>query len=309
MLRALALTVLWAVPALAQSDRVALEWQRWREARGNPDGALVFMIGGQELLALDSGATADAPLPLASNSKAITALCAAALVAEGLITWEDPVGTWIEGGGPARLADLVTHTAGLWPDETQRGMVAWRGDPAPRWHEVADTALRRPVRQGARGAYRYNNENYAVLARVIEQASGRGYEEVCRARVLDPLGIASARLSAEFGGYGPWGGWEMSVRDYARLMASVYAKADPLEAPHADLGGGLSYGLGMLFRTGRSGASHWHFGALCFADGGIGAYAVTWAGRYTLAAAYAACVDDAGMLALDQALARAVFAD
>ncbi len=303
------LLCLTAAPALAQSDRVALEWARWLEAQGNPPGALVFAIFDAELLASSDGADVDAPLPLASNSKAITALCAESLVDDGLMRWDDPVSTWIEGGGPVTLAELVTHTSGYWPDSTQGAMADWRRDTRRRWQQVTATVLDRPRQEGTRGAYKYNNENYAVLGLVIEEVAGGWYEEVCRARVLDPRGLTTARLSPDYGGFGPWGGWEMSVRDYVRFMTQTFAKADPLTTPHADMGDGVSYGLGMVFRTDRGVASHWHFGALCFPDSGLGAYAVNWGGKYSVVAAYGACVDEAAMLALDQSIARAVFAD
>jgi len=310
VLRALALLLtLAAAPVLAQSDRVALEWNKWLEAQGNPPGALVFMIGDSPLLAQDSGYDPDLAVPVASLSKGITALCAAALVDEGLMAWDDPLNRWIEGGGPITLGELVTHTSGLWPDQTQGAMAEWRGDTARRWQEVTARALDRVRQEGTRGQYRYNNENYAVLGLVIEEVAGDWYDKACAPRVLEPLGITTARLSPEYGGYGPWGGWQMSVRDYARLMRGAFAGMDPRNTPSADLGGGVHYGLGMLFRTSRDTANHWHFGALCFEDAGLGAFAVNWAGKYTLVAAYGACVDGDAMVALDAALARAVFAD
>lgn len=310
MLRTLCLALFCAAAsAQAQSERVALEWDRWLEAQDNPPGALVFTLLESELLAQDSGASVDDPLPLASNSKAITALCAASLVDEGRMRWNDPLGDWIEGGGPVTLAQLVTHTSGLWPDSTQGAMPAWRGDTTRRWQEVTDTALSRDRQGGTRGQFQYNNENYAILGLVIEEAGGDWYDEVCQTRVLDPLGITSARLSPDFGGYGPWGGWEMSVRDYARFMNGAYAGADPLMTPHADMGDGVSYGMGIVFRAGPYAANHWHFGALCFEDAGLGTFAVNWAGRYTIVAAYGACVDWGAMVALDNSLVRAVFAD
>ncbi|ASP22616.1 penicillin-binding protein 4* [Antarctobacter heliothermus] len=311
MLRALCLAVLWAMPLAAQSERVALEWGRWLAAEGNPPGALVFTLAGTELLAQESGASVDVPLPLplASNSKAITALCAVALVDAGKMHWNDTVGDWIEGGGSVTLAELVTHTSGYWPDSTQGLMADWRGDTTRRWQEVTANVLDRPKQEGTRGTFRYNNENYAVLGLVIEEVADDWYDAACRARVLDPLGITTADLSPDYGGFGPWGGWQMSVRDYAHFMNGAYAGADPLSTPHADMGDSVSYGLGMVFRSGRGQANHWHFGALCFEDAGLGTFAVNWAGRYTIVAAYRACVDWEAMAALDNTLVRAVFAD
>ncbi|WP_323771410.1 serine hydrolase domain-containing protein [Antarctobacter sp.] len=309
MLRALCLALFWATPLAAQSERVALEWDHWLAAEGNPPGALVFTLAGTELLARESGASVDVPLPLASNSKAITALCAASLVDAGKMHWDDTVGDWIEGGGPVTLAELVTHTSGYWPDSTQGPMADWRGDTTRRWQEVTANVLDRPKQEGTRGTFRYNNENYAVLGLIIEEVAGDWYDAACRARVLDPLGVTTADLSPDYGGFGPWGGWQMSVRDYAQFMNGAYAGADPMTTPHADMGDGVSYGLGMVFRAGSYAANHWHFGALCFEDTGLGTFAVNWAGRYTIVAAYGACVDGDAMMALDRSLARAVFAD
>ncbi|MCR9273654.1 MULTISPECIES: serine hydrolase domain-containing protein [Mameliella] len=314
MLRALALVLalvlgVAAAPVLAQSDRVAQEWDKWLKAQGNPPGALVFLIGDSLLLGQDSGFDPDLAVPIASLSKGITGLCAQALVDEGLMAWDDLLNRWIEGGGTITLAQLVTHTSGLWPDETQGAMALWRGDTTRRWQEVTANALDRDRQGGRRGSYRYNNENYAILGLVIEEVAGEWYDKACASRVLEPLGITTARLSPEYGGYGPWGGWQMSVRDYARLMRGGFATMDPRDTPSASLGGGAFYGLGMLFRTGRDTANHWHFGALCFEDAGLGAFAVNWAGKYTVVAAYGACVDGKAMAGLDAALARAVFAD
>jgi CubicO group peptidase (beta-lactamase class C family) len=296
--------------AWAQSGRIVLEWDRWMAAQGVTSGALVFQIENSELLAQDSGASVDAALPLASNSKAITAQCVAALVEAGELAWTDPLSRWFgKAGGAVTVAQLITHTSGYWPDKTQSRMARWRNDPTNRWAEVTQTAQNRLWQRGIVGDYRYNNENYAVLGTLIERITGKDYAAACQALVLVPLGITTARLSEDFGGYGPWGGWEMSVRDCALLMTAVYSAAEPLTTPHVSLGGGSYYGLGMLFRVSQHSVSHWHFGRLCFRDGGIGAYAVNWAGRYTVVAAYDACLSDEAMVALDQAMIKAVFSD
>lgn len=310
MLRALVLALLvCAGPGAAQSDRVELEWNRWLEQQGSPDGALIFMIGDSVLLAAENGVQVDAPVPLASLSKAITAHCVRSLVEDGALDWRDNLRHFFFTDSTATLAEVVTHAGGLWPDETQGPMAAWRGDPTPRWMEVSAQALTRAAEEVTRGAYRYNNENYAVLGAIIEDVTGAPYDRFCAGRVLAPLGITTARLSPEYGGFGPWGGWEMSVRDYARFVRGAVIAGPALEGPHADVGDGAFYGLGIQFRTGRGAPDRWHFGALCFADGGLGSFAVNWGGKYTIVAAYDACVGEAAMQALHRSLARAVFAD
>ena len=43
--------------------------------------------------------------------------------------------------------------------------------------------------------FAYSNANYLALGAVIEEATGRGYEDYCRAAVITPVGAKGA-LSA-----------------------------------------------------------------------------------------------------------------
>jgi CubicO group peptidase (beta-lactamase class C family) len=307
--------LLWIAPmgpVTAQSELVLSEWEQWLARMGDPAATLVLVVDGREVLAEARGVDIDAALPLASNSKAITALCAQALVEDGQLRWDTPLSTWFETRhGSVTVGQLVDHTSGLWPDRTQRGMLQWKDDPAPRWAEAREAALGRIWQRGRVGVFRYNNENYAVLGDVIERVTGQGYAEACAQRVLAPMGIGSALLEPAFGSFGPWGGWSMSVRDYARLIRQGFAGRNPTAAPHAPVSedGAVVYGLGMLARMSRFAPNHWHFGALCFDGEGIGAFAMDLAGRYTVVAAYATCTTEDDRLALQDSLARAILAD
>ncbi|MDA7426751.1 serine hydrolase domain-containing protein [Thalassococcus lentus] len=295
----------------AQSERVRLEWERWLDRVGATEASLVFMIENAELSIEARGIAPDTPMPLASNSKAITALCLEALVREGKLAWDDRVARWYPSvRTELTVADLVVHRAGLGRDSTQRKMPRWRGDRTPRWAEVRAAAFARKKHAAPAKRYRYSNENYAILGDLIEVLSGQPYERACRSRVLERFGVQGV-LGDAYGGFGPWGGWSMSVRDYALLLRKGYVGRDPQAGPYAPVAesGKVIYGLGMLARLSPYTPNQWHVGSLCFGGQGHGALAMNLGGRYTVVAAYNTCASPAEREALERSLVKAIFAD
>lgn len=308
-MRALVLCLpLLAAPLCADpADRVEAAFDSWLRQHDIGDGALVLLKDGAPLRAVAHGLSPDRATDLQSTSKAITAHCVKSLVDAGALDWTTPLHRVIDTPSDLTIAELVTHTSGLTRDSTQGDMAAWRNDPTPRWTEVTQRALARTA-AGTRGAYAYNNENYAILGTVIETITGQPYDETCKTRVLSDA--PSARLSPVTGSYGPWGGWQMSPAEYARFHFRHFGALDPAALPHADLGHGAFYGLGTIWRHARGGGfNHWHFGLLCFHDGQAngGSFAVSWAGGYTVFAAYNACIDSKAMAGLDRSMIEALF--
>lgn len=225
---------------------------------------------------------ADTPHDLASNSKAITALCVLSLVDDGLLDWgttlTDALG---QVAPPGTVAELVTHSAGIGPDSTQLRMGFWLNETAPRHAHVTDIVLNRSRQRGTRGEFAYNNENYALLGRIIERVTGRSYVEVCQARVLAPAGV-TGDLSPRFGAFAAWGGWRMTMADHAALLWHWFGSEgrvgrDPLALPHIARAEGSYYGLGMNYVTEESGYRMSHAGAISIPFGPkTGAFAVVY---------------------------------
>ena len=305
------LLILGICGGVAQAEpsavRVAESFDRWRAAHGDPAAALVVLHEGVEALRVERGMAADTAAELQSNSKTITALCLQALVDEGVLSWDTALSQVLDLESTMTLGELVTHTSGLWPDQTQGAMAAWRGAVAGQWDLVTQRALARDM-GGTRGRFAYNNENYAILGSVIEAVTNEGYANACARRVLAPLDV-EGQLSALVGSFGPWGGWQMSPHDFGRLHYAAFGDSDPSVTPLADVGNGIGYGLGSLTRPDGETHNFWHFGLLCFGDGqgNGGSYAVTWGTGWTVVAAYRACVDDSAMVALDRAMVDAVY--
>ena len=45
--------------------------------------------------------------------------------------------------------------------------------------------------------FSYSNSNYELLGAVIEAVTGKSYEEVLRARLIEPLGLSSTGLDSD----------------------------------------------------------------------------------------------------------------
>ncbi|WP_223422959.1 serine hydrolase domain-containing protein [Tateyamaria pelophila] len=298
------------VATAQDSDRMSAmraayaEWLVRNEITGT--GALAY----QETPVTAIG-DATAPIELASVSKSITALCAAALSDAGQLDFSHAVRDLLGKGPDVSVGSLVTHTSGIVADITQPLMVLWLNSDDHR-ADIVLNLMKDPV--GVPGAYAYNNVNYALLALVIEASTGADYESTCRRLVLDPAG-ARGQASERSGGFLSWGGWAMSPFDYARVHGYWYGPGtntgrNPFDYPHVALDdAGVFYGLGTAFRASHIGDGiydFWHFGALCFSGlFNVGAYAVTWAGGWTVVLGYDGCVDRAARRDLDEMMRRA----
>lgn len=285
-------------------------FEKWAQEVGAEQISLVTLHNGAVVA---QPINPDLPVELASLSKAITAICVAQLIEEGV--WDThTTSAQVLGEGPQGItvAQLITHSSGIAPDSTQGLLGLLRDMHKTLGARVTATALARtPVeKQG----YFYNNENYAILGEVVAVAVGQTYQEACSARVLDPAGIHSAQVSRSMGGTLAWGGWAMSVRDYAKFHSYWFGPDGPYgngapEVLRLDLGGGAFYGLGMFERGWNGSRNFWHFGSWCIPFWvNAGTFAVMWRGEWSAVVSYDVCVDEEAKAKLERALARAAFA-
>ncbi|WP_415921075.1 serine hydrolase domain-containing protein [Tateyamaria sp. SN6-1] len=296
------------VAADGVGDRMQAAFDEWRG-----DVATMGQLGTGTRVdgtwQVTAGATA---AELASVSKSITAVCALQLVEEGVLDWSDTLPDRLGKGPDVTAAQLVTHSSGLTLDVTQAAMPGWLddADTAHKSAAILDVLVDADGIAGAPNRYAYNNVNYALLALMIEAATGQGFVEACWPRLGLTLDI---RASARSGAFGPWGGLEATPAGYLGFLHRHFGPGsligtDPFAYPHVEIGGGAYYGLGMVFRPFRGSYNFWHFGALCFPNRlETGSFAVIWEGRHSALALYDACVDWDSMSALDAALAGAVY--
>ncbi|MEI5103357.1 serine hydrolase domain-containing protein [Streptomyces sp. PmtG] len=139
----------------------------------------------------------------ASITKTFTATVALQLEAEGRLDLDDTVGRWLPGlvegngydGDRITLRQLLNHTSGIFEvaeDEDFLKRVAGRAFLKHRYdtwtpQELIGIALRHKPYAAPGEVFHYSNTNYGILQLVIEKATGRGYGDEIRRRVIGPL--------------------------------------------------------------------------------------------------------------------------
>lgn len=122
---------------------------------------------------------------VASITKSVTALEVFRLIEQGKIALKDSIGSYV-GHVPAdkraiTIHDLLAHTSGFDQNYVCEGQ------------RTADDALKSllndPLQFEPETSFGYSNENYELLAVIIERVTGRLYENVVREDILDPLGM------------------------------------------------------------------------------------------------------------------------
>ena len=158
--------------------------------------------------------TLDDRFQLGSCTKAMTATLVAMLVEEGKLNWTTTLGELftdtVKPMHPAwekvTLRQVLAHRAGLRhePGGLAQVLNELVGRPPrapagtlPRQRlEIARQALARPPGITPDTKYWYSNVGYVLAGAVLEQLTGRAWEQLMRERLFQPLGIST-------GGFGP----------------------------------------------------------------------------------------------------------
>ncbi|GAB3191679.1 hypothetical protein GCM10027261_02260 [Geodermatophilus arenarius] len=179
---------------------------------GGPPGAVVTLGRDGDLDVLPAGvadlATGRPPaagdaVRVASVAKAFNAATVLALVSRGVLSLDEPVGTWRPDLPPAwqpvTLRQLLGHTSGI-PDFSRSeafadALLSSLQDPPPP-RELLSYAEDEPLLFAPGSEYRYSNSDNVVAGLVVEAVTGRPYAEVLAALVLRPAGLTATGLPA-----------------------------------------------------------------------------------------------------------------
>ncbi|MEM7244512.1 MAG: serine hydrolase [Acidobacteriota bacterium] len=190
-------------------------------------------------------------LLLGPANKTVTALLVASLVDEGLLSWEDSLGSRLgdvfalhPAYETVTLAQVARHRAGVVGHsrnsaEAKALVVDSRSTPTEQRAAYLRVLLAAAPEEGWPET-REVNAGHHVLAHVCEQVTGESYETLSARRVLEPLGIETAssgpgRISGhvldeqgvlsrfvegtgEEGSLAQAGDLALSLEDFARLM-------------------------------------------------------------------------------------------
>ena len=143
---------------------------------------------------------------LGSNTKAMTASVMATLIEEKKLAWDDNLASLLPGVPGLKTADLgkvtvsqlLHHTSGLianlkWGDLNARG-----GSLHEQRLAALDEAIATPLATAPGASFSYSNTGYMIAGLVIEQLTGKAWEEVIKERLFTPLGMTTPG----FGGLG-----------------------------------------------------------------------------------------------------------
>ncbi|MCX7566480.1 serine hydrolase [Sulfitobacter sp. F26169L] len=201
------------------------------------------------------------PYPVASLSKAVTAMCLNGLLAQSTHGWSTPLsdlGEVWENIGMAPhpelaklpLSVLATHTSGL-PKNIDADETAGERRNLYTQINFAREALRDPRHQSDKRTHSYSNVNFPLLGQIIECMTGEACSDVCYRTTMAPAGAADASMWATAG----FGGWIVSAQDYARFVMHWHHPSRPwMQAPHKfsyDRDSGAGLGVYHQFSAGE----------------------------------------------------------
>jgi len=201
---------------LAIPSRTAIQSLRhideWVGPHGVPGVGAVVWSGGEIVAERYAGeaqpgvpVTNETLFPLASVTKPVSAATFMALVDDGAVSLDEPVGRLLPEfrAGPAAGAEgvdptlerlrptigarqLLCHVAGLPEDLGPRESRYQEGATV---ETVIDQMCRLPLRSAPGDELRYSNAGYGVIARLTEHVSGQPFWQTAQTRVFGPLGI------------------------------------------------------------------------------------------------------------------------
>ena len=271
---ALLLASIFPVPAFAMDDDEVTKraeklidgWVAWLKKHEVSEAAIAVSYKGKTIAEFGFGREVTDIAPVASVTKAITGVCMTKLVENGSVRLSDSLESIVpELKTDATVSSLLTQAAGFTRDITQRpDKYIGRDKEYQEW--VARKEIEKGFDQNSVGKFHYNNSNYAMLGAIIRKVTGKSYEAACRELVFEPIGVSNVDLNPEWRVHGAFGGWRISAKDHLKFLNAYFTEKEvagksPFDWPSHSFGNGLNYGMGYMFREGRSGGHNfWHDG-------------------------------------------------
>ena len=306
---------------------LASAFRTWLSTNGIANASLAVIHHGQLIGQFGFGnRTSATVVPIASLTKAITAMCIANLVDAGRLQYTDRVSDRLSAffrsitlpatdANNITIEHLLRHTSGLSFDPVVPPWASGITNTASADEQFAKAALARTLnRVPGTGTSSYNNVNYALLGMIIRQVTGQSYETFCTQSVLTPHRFSNVRIGAGIPAMGAFGGWEMSAEQYADFIFTHYSKMSAGAETFMNNSLTAGYGLGVtLKRNSKGGRNIWHFGN--WPGGGtpsppttpsqFGSYFAFWDNELVVVALYDRQTNNAQQSALDSAMVKA----
>ncbi|HEU4836914.1 MAG TPA: serine hydrolase [Pyrinomonadaceae bacterium] len=178
--------------------------------------------------------TTNTTQPIASNTKLFTAIAVGLLVDEGKLRWDDPIKQFVpairfyndELDRSVTIRDMLSHRTGV----TRHDSIWYKSTFTRRelWDRLRYLEPAAPVRT----KFLYNNLMYTAAGQVVEELSGKTWEQFVKTRIFDPLGMSHSTLTIEDNLKGQEPGVPYSERrDSTELYRQPYYTAEVAIAP------------------------------------------------------------------------------
>jgi serine-type D-Ala-D-Ala carboxypeptidase len=164
---------------------------------------------------------------VASAGKWLAAAALAAVVDQGLLSWDDRVAQWlpqfIGEAGEATLRQLLSHTSGFAPQQPP----GLHNDDYQTLEESVAHIAPLPLADRPGTRFRYGGLGMQIAGRMAELATHQRFEDLFQLLIARPLGLEHTRFTPvdDQAGHNPMlaGGARSSTRDYARFLAMIAA--------------------------------------------------------------------------------------
>src|ERR1041384_8341990 len=167
--------------------------------------------------------------PIASNSKLFTAVAVGLLVEDGKLRWDDPIKQFVptirfyndELDRSVTIRDMLSHRSGV----TRHDSIWYKSTFTRRelWDRLRYLEPAAPLRT----KFLYNNLMYTAAGQVIEELSGKTWEQFVQQRIFDPLNMSRSTLTIEDNIKGPEPAVPYSERrDSTELYKQPYYTAE-----------------------------------------------------------------------------------
>lgn len=172
--------------------------------------------------------------PIASNSKLFTAVAVGLLVEEGKLRWDEPIKQFVpairfyndELDRSVTIRDMLSHRTGV----TRHDSIWYKSSFTRRelWDRLRYLEPAAPLRT----KFLYNNLMFTAAGQVIEELSGKKWEQFVQRRIFDPLAMSRSTVTIEDNIKGPEPAVPYSERrDSTELYRQPYYTAEVAIAP------------------------------------------------------------------------------
>ena len=132
---------------------------------------------------------------IGSMTKQYTAIAILQLLEQGKISLEDSIQKFIRDFPPKgytiTIENLLTHTSGIIGYDVLDFKIPNTIRIDFDTKQIIDSLAKRPLEFAPSSRYNYSNSNYLLLGYIIEQVSGKTYEDYLRENIFNPVGLSN----------------------------------------------------------------------------------------------------------------------